>query len=324
MFEAARRLGFAACLLAASGAADAADKVEVGVFNISASLPYFVAAERGFFAEQGIEPVYHQMASSTLIVGGFLNGDLEAAAALVAIEGVNANLKKPGAAMYLSLNGQNAEHRQETIVVRKGLEVASIKDLKGKATKIMAASGPANTAMARAVLKLNGLEEGKDFTLTDLAVNLHVSAITAGTYDAGYTLEPAGTIMVTNGAATALEAGVIATYVLGRRDAQAFAAGGAVTSKFIQERPDVAKRYARAWRKALAAIKADPTTRDHLKGNTPTPPDLITKVGIPSFTMISDLTPQALADFQRFIDFATDMGVLKERVETVKLLVELD
>jgi len=40
----------------ASGRAAAQDKVSVGVFPVSSSLPYFVALERGFFREQGIEP----------------------------------------------------------------------------------------------------------------------------------------------------------------------------------------------------------------------------------------------------------------------------
>src|SRR5260370_16521592 len=40
----------------ASGRAVAQDKVSVGVFPISSSLPYFVALERGFFKEQNIEP----------------------------------------------------------------------------------------------------------------------------------------------------------------------------------------------------------------------------------------------------------------------------
>ena len=35
--------------------AAAQDKVKVGVFPVSSTLPYFVALERGFFKEQNIE-----------------------------------------------------------------------------------------------------------------------------------------------------------------------------------------------------------------------------------------------------------------------------
>ena len=36
--------------------AGAQDKVKVGVFPISSSLPYFVAIEKGYFKELNIEP----------------------------------------------------------------------------------------------------------------------------------------------------------------------------------------------------------------------------------------------------------------------------
>src|SRR3984957_4809670 len=205
-----------ALLFVLTTTAKAADQVKVGVFPVSSALPFFVAVERGYFAEQGIEPVPTRMASSTLIIQSFLSGDLEAAPTVVTTEAFNVNLITKNTILYLSINGQNEQNRQETFVARKGLDASSIKDLKGKATKIMSASGPANVAFAKAVLKANGLEEGKDYAMTDLALNLHVSAMTAGTFDAGFTLEPAGTVLKANGGAAELEGGGSAASTLGR------------------------------------------------------------------------------------------------------------
>jgi NitT/TauT family transport system substrate-binding protein len=322
-----RRLAFGVCaalLATAAQPAQALDQVKVGVFPVSSSLPFFVALDRGYFAEQGIEPVQTRMASSTLIIGAFLTGDLDTAAVLVTTEGLNVNLRTPNPIVYITLNGQNEQHRQETIMVRKGLEVSSMKDLKGKATKIMAASGPANMAFARAVFKANGMEEGRDYTLTDLALNLHVGAMQAGTFDAGFTLEPAGTILKKSGGAMELEGGVIATYVLGRKDALVFAAGAAMTTKFMKERPDVARRWAAAYRKALETIATDPTARDHLKSNTQVPPELVREVGIPKAFMVDQLTEENRRDFQSYIDFAVTQGIVKEKLDATKFLVVLD
>jgi NitT/TauT family transport system substrate-binding protein len=313
-----------ALLIVLATDAKAADQVKVGVFPVSSALPFFVAVERGYFAEQGIEPVPTRLASSTLIIQSFLSGDLETASALVTTEAFNVNLMTKNTILYLSINGQNEQNRQETFVVRKGLDASTIKDLKGKATKIMSASGPANVAFAKAVLKANGLEEGKDYTMTDLALNLHVSAMTAGTFDAGFTLEPAGTMLKANGGAAELEGGVIATYILGRKDAMVFAAGGAITTKFAKERPDVARRYAIAWRKAIETIDRDPSTRDALKVNTSVPPELVMKVGLPKFVMADQVTTQNMADFQKYMDFATAQGIVKGQVDVTKYLVTLD
>ena len=63
----------------------------------------------------------------------------------------------------------------------------SLADLKGK--KLMSAPGPANVTMAKAVLAAAGLKEG-DYTIDQLDMGQHVNAMKAGTFDAGYTLEP--------------------------------------------------------------------------------------------------------------------------------------
>jgi NitT/TauT family transport system substrate-binding protein len=160
--------------------------------------------------------------------------------------------------------------------------------------------------------------------MTDLALNLHVSAMTAGTFDAGFTLEPAGTVLKANGGAAELEGGVIATYILGRKDAMVFAAGGAITTKFAKERPDVARRYAIAWRKAIETIDRDPSTREALKVNTSVPPELVMKAGLPKFVMADQVTTQNMADFQKYMDFATAQGIVKGQVDVTKYLVTLD
>src|SRR3984957_20539247 len=79
-----------------------ADHVKVGVFPVSSPLPFFVSVERGYFAEQGIEPVPTRMASSTLIIQSFLSGDLEAAPTVVTTEAFNVNLITKNTILYLS------------------------------------------------------------------------------------------------------------------------------------------------------------------------------------------------------------------------------
>lgn len=315
--------GAAPAILRHAARASTPDKVRVGVFPVSSALPFFVAKTRGYFSDVGVDAIPTQMASSTMILGAFLTGDLDTAATMVTIEALNINLKSPGAVVFISLNGQNAQHPQEAMVIRNGIEVNSIAELKGKATRIMAASGPANTSMARAVLKANGLQEGRDYMLTDLALGLHVGAMTAGTFDAGYTLEPAATILQTNGGARVLQKGLISTYVLDNPDALAFAAGGAMRGGFVRSQPDVAKRYAAAWQRALADIIADPAARDVLKGNTATPSDLVRQVGVPLAKMTDQLTADDRSYFQKFIDFATEQKVVTGHVDTAATVVTL-
>ncbi len=308
----------AAALVGLAMPVSAADKVNVGVFPVSSALPYFVALERGYFKEQGIEVSMTKLMGGPPIVGAMITGHIDAAANLVTIEGMNANLKKPGVVMYIAINGQNKQYQMEQFVVRKGYPARTIRDLKG--ARILSAPGPANMSMAHAVLAANGLKRG-DYKLDQIGMPQHVGALKAGTFDAGYTLEPAASIAVKIGAARRLEAGIISTYILGNDDANTYAAGGALTSKFIAERPAVARRYAAAWAKAIHDIKTDTAAaRKHLIKNTFTPPDIAPTIPMVNYTMVRDLTPQNLKNFQAFIDFANKAGVLKSTVDVTKYL----
>ena len=101
----------ATALATVPAAAQAPEKVKVGVFPVSSSLPYFVASERGFFKEQNIEPEMVRLIGGPPNVAAMITNQIDAAAVLVTIEGMNADLKKPGVAMYISLNSQNKTYQ---------------------------------------------------------------------------------------------------------------------------------------------------------------------------------------------------------------------
>lgn len=302
----------------ATAPALAADKVNVGVFPVSSALPYFVALERGYFKEANIETEMTRLIGGPPNVAAMIGNQIDVAAVLVTIEGINADLKKPGVAMYISLNSQNATYQMEQFVVRKGFDAKSLKDLKG--AKIMSAPGPANVTMAKAALAAVGLKDG-DYTIDQLDMGQHVNVMTAGTFDAGYTLEPNASTMKKLGVASTLEAGVIAHYVLGDPNANAFVGGAAMTSDFIKAKPDVAKRFTQAWGKAVAFINANPTeARKHLLKNTFTPDDVVDTVPMIRYFMAGDLTAKDKADYQKFIDFSVTTGTLSEKVDVTKYL----
>ena len=282
-------LAFAAAAISLAGAAgaQAADKVRVGVFPVTSGLPYFVASERGYFKDVNIEAEMVRLIGGPALVAAMITKDIDVAANLVTIEGMNANLKKPGVANYVSINSQNKKFKMETFVVRKGFGATKISEL--KSAKIMSAPGPANIVMAKAVLAANGLKEG-DYQLDQLAMPQHVTAMQAGTYDAGYTLEPA------------------------------WVAGTALTGEFLEKRPDVAKRFTQAWARALADIAKDDSVRKHLVKNTFTPASIAPTVPLVNFVMVGDLSAGNKAEFQQFIDFVADSGVLSKRIDVTKYL----
>ncbi|WP_454633999.1 ABC transporter substrate-binding protein [Bradyrhizobium cenepequi] len=311
-------LALLAALAALPAPSQAQDKVAVGVFPLSSSLPYFVALERGFFKEQNIEPEMTKLLGGPANVAALMTNQIEVSAVLVTLEGLNANVKKPGVASYISLNSQTKTGRMEQFVVRNGFPAKTIADLKG--AKLMSAPGPANINTAKAILAKNGLKEG-DYTIDQLDMGQHVNAMTAGTFDGGYTLEPNASMMIKAGVARSIEAGVISKYILGNENANAYAAGCAMTADFIRKRPDVAKRFAAAWAKAIAFINANPEeARKHLAKNTYTPDNVVDMVPMLGYVMVGDMTKEQLADLQAFADFGTSIGVVPEKIDVTKFL----
>jgi NitT/TauT family transport system substrate-binding protein len=298
--------------------AAAQDKVTVGVFPVSSSLPYFVALDRGFFKEQGIVPETIKLIGGPPNVAAMMTNQIEVSAVLVTLEGMNANAKKPGVAMYISLNSQNRVWQMEQFVVRKGFTATSLRDLKG--ARLMSAPGPANINAAKAVLAKVGLKEG-DYTIDQLDMGQHVNVMTAGTFDGGYTLEPNASVMRQLGVARTLEAGLLAKYILGDENANAYAGGCVFTTDFITKRPDVAKRFAAAWSKAIDFINTSPQeARKYLAKNTFTPDDLVDQIPMLGYIMAKDLSPKQIGELQTFTDFGTEIGVVPEKLDVTKYL----
>ncbi|MES2972613.1 MAG: ABC transporter substrate-binding protein [Pseudomonadota bacterium] len=306
-------------LVAAAAAATlvpamAADRVKFGVFPSSAALPFYIAQNRGYFRQADIEVEEIPMTSHPLTVQAIVAGSIDGAANLVTLEGANMEARRPKTLKYISLNGQNSQNVIEQFVVKSSSTAKSLKDFKG-GFKLFSAPGPANIGAARAVLKKVGLVEGTDFTIQEQPINMHLSVLQAGTFDGGYTLEPSATIMVGQKIGRRVETGVISTYLLGRKEARAFAAGAVLSDKFIAERPDVARRFADAWARGVKEAQSDSSTRGYLIAGMKVPPELAAVVPLPRIIMTKDLSTADVSDFQKFLDIGTELGVIKDKID---------
>jgi NitT/TauT family transport system substrate-binding protein len=313
-------VGALATIALSAPPAAAQDKVKVGVFPISSSLPYFIAIDLGYFKELNVAPETTTLMGGPPNVAALITNQIEVSAVLVTLEGLNANIKKPGVAMYIAMHSQNTTYKMEQFVVREALadKVKTLRDFKG--LKLMSAPGPANLNTAKGILARQGLKDG-DYTIDQLDMGQHVNAMKAGTFDGGYTLEPSATIMHDLGAAKTVEDGVIAKYILGDSNADAYAAGCAFTTEFITKRPDVAKRFAAAWAKAIVYIKEHPAeARKHLAKNTLTPDNVVDSVPMLGYIMTKDMNAKQLGHLQTFADFGTAIGVVPEKVDVKKYL----
>ena len=296
----------------------ALDRVRVATFHASSELPYYIALERGYFREENIEIQSTSFATTQLILQAIVTDDVDAVSILNAIEMLNVNVLRPGTALLISLNGQNAKYQIEQFVVRPDFAATSLKDLKG--ARLFCAPGPANMGMARLVLKANGLEQGRDYTLQEQPMGVHMSAMKGRNFDGGYTLEPTASLLVQQGTAKRLEVGVIATYLLGDKNAFAITAGGGLSAKFVREKPELAARYAKAWARAIRDANNDPSVRDLLVKYMNVPASIAPTVPLVRFEMVKDVDDQGIANLQRYSDLGVQIHAVKRYIDVNTVL----
>lgn len=297
----------------------AAEPLKVGVFPVGAALPYFVALKRGYFAEAGLACETVTLGTPALIVQALVTGTIDATSNLVTLEGANISVRRPGTLKYVSLVAQNSEHVFEQFVVRTGHPAKMLADLKG--ARLFTSPGPANIGISKAVLAKAGLREGADYQIQEMQLSNHLGALKSGAFDGGYTLEPVATALIQQGVARRIEAGVIATYLIGDRTADAYAAGAAVSASLLKTRPETAARFAQAWSRAMKDVASDPSVRAYLVSDMNVPPELAKDVPLSHFVEIKSLSERQLRDFQTFVDFGASIGVVAGQID-VRSIIE--
>ena len=151
----------AAATIHGVGAVDAQTLQKVRIAYASSGINYadiFLGKEKGFYREEGLEPQFIQMNSSTAITAG-ISGELDGQASI-------------GSAIRAIQRG--APLRVVAVTLRRPLywlitrpEYRSIKDLKGRVLGISTIGGSQHTR-AKAMLALGGLDPDKDITAVQI------------------------------------------------------------------------------------------------------------------------------------------------------------
>jgi NitT/TauT family transport system substrate-binding protein len=314
----ALRAGTAASLAMAGFArAASGEPIRIGFWPIASGLPLYAGLERGFFKEaglnvEGVKFASAQQVAEAMVAGrvqGSANGTASAALAL-------AEITSPGLFKIICSNPSNHKLVLDQFVVPKDSPVKSIAELAGK--RIASGPGIQNVTLAKVILEKNGIADPK---VVELPIGQHVPALAAGQLDAVYTLEPTGTAGRLKGLTRVLENGVIARYVLGNPDAPWFGGSASVTTAFLKESPEDAKKYIAAYARAVDFVRKNATAvRQHMDGFTSIDASLVNEVPLAGFTLYNEFTASDVGYFQQFFDLFTERKIFSRRVEVRPLL----
>ena len=293
------------------------DKILIGYWPIASGLPLYVGLERGIFKDAGLPVEGAKFASAQQVAEAMISGRIHgsangtASAALALAEITSPNLFK-----IICSNPSNRKLVLDEFVVPKDSPVKSIGELAGK--KVCSGPGIQNVTLAKVILEKNGIASPQ---VTELPIGQHVPALAAGQVDAAYTLEPTGTAGRLKGLTRVLEPGVIAKYVLGDPDAPWFGGSASITTAFMKDKPELAKKYVAAYAKCVDWVRRNPDeSRKHMDGFTAIEEALVKEVPLSGFTLYNEFSASDVAYFQKFFDVFTDRKIFNKKLDVKSLL----
>jgi NitT/TauT family transport system substrate-binding protein len=234
-------------------AAQAAEKVVFGWVPAIDALPYMVALEEKAFEKQGIEVVDQRLSSATGLVDALIAdraqvGPYGTAPGIAMV----AESQHPGTLKIFGLSGGAADtpYVNSTLLVKKGSSIKSLADLKGKKL----GRNPGIQWKTNVLYILNAMHmKESDVQQVELPFPLQVPALLAGTVDATITIDPFAATALATGDAEAAVVNVGAKYV-----ANPWFGGCAVmTTKFVNEHPDTARKIMLVLRDITKRIEGD-------------------------------------------------------------------
>lgn len=320
-----RHLLFAAPIMAVSTVAHAeCEKFETVVsawLPIMQTTAYYVAHEEGLFEKNCIKVESSKMQSPNHIIDALVAGRADfgppgAAAGIAMI----AESRFPGTFKVFGLQGGGigVDLINDGLIVQDGSAIETFADLKGKTLGHV--PGVQWRTISRHMVRAAGLDPDADVRLTDLAVPLQVPAVKGGSVDATLSLEPVGSIAAATDGVKRAMVNPVASVI-----ADPFYSGAAVlTTKFISERPETARKIVAIIDEATALANADfEKYKSIIPKYTAIQESQLDLLAQPYLRPFNDLNETDLNSYQAFVDVFVSEGVIKEKMDVRTKILQL-
>ena len=290
----------------------AQEEVKIGYLTLVMSLPTFVALEKGFFQDQGLKVTATPFESGTLIVDALVASriDVNAGSAIIGHWLVEENL--PGAFKIFIVYGPiGPKDVSFVLMVARDSTLKEMKDLKGK--RVGTFPGIASLALAKAVLRPY-FDPNKEVTLIEIPPGNIVQALAAGQIDAYFAPEPFGMMAEAKGVSRHL-----VKHPLQALNLQNGFPGAVFvfSSKFLKEKPLVAKKVKAAYYKSVDFIQTNEVAaRKFLVKYTNLPEPFAMKIPYEPWIKVEQYNKTA---GQPYFDSLRKEGLFQKHIDTSQL-----
>ena len=286
--------------------------IKIGYLNIVASLPLFVAEEKGFLEQEGIEYEAIPTASSNQLVDGIVAGNLDCFIESSAVPVLALELQSPDKLKVFSVSEITPQTPFDTLLVKENSTIKTLSDVSGK--RIGVFPGSTATNLLKKYLTDKGINISGT-TFVPMPPQNHLTALLRGSVDVIHAYEPTTAIALTKGGFRQLYGSVYADMISPNPQ------GVAVVSKvFLERHPQVAEKVIRAFEKAMTFMKEhDAETRNILISRMKLPEDAAKRC---VFLYMLHHDQIQVDVFQRYADMLAELGEIGGHVRVDRLVLK--
>ena len=232
------RVALAGAVAAMAGAAPAADKVAVGTGGSASDAPFYIAYDKGFFKNEGLDVDLIVLDSGAKVIAPLGTGELDVGSGALSVGFWNALVRGVKFRIVADRGHTEPGYLYQTVFMRKDLidsgQFKSLKDLKGMRMGF-AAQGVTSLSLLNEAAKFAGIKF-EDVTPVYLSFPQQIAALQNKALDGTFLIEPQATVAVNAG------------YGVRFMDTNEFYPHQQISvifysDKFARERKDVADRF---------------------------------------------------------------------------------
>ncbi|MHC4572128.1 MAG: ABC transporter substrate-binding protein [Planctomycetota bacterium] len=284
--------------------------VRIGYLNIVTNLALFVAEEKGFLKDEGIEYKTIPVASSNQIVDDIVAGNLDCFTGASAVPVLAAELQSPGKLKVFSVSEITPQKPFDALLVKEDSPLKTLSDLSGRKIGVFPGSTAAN--LLKKYLGDKGIDASAA-TFVPIPPANHLAALNEGSVDAIFAYEPTIAIALSKGGVRQLHGSVYAEMLSPNPISVSV-----VSTAFLQEHPETAVNVIRVLERAMDYMKEQDTeTRQILAKQMKLSEEAASRC-VFLYMLGHEQIDSAL--FQKFADMLTNLGELKGHVKVDNLI----
>ena len=296
-----------------SKTADDGKLVKLVFIPLTSDLPLFVAQEKGYFAQEGIKIATVRSANSSEAINAVLAGEVDGSIMNNYNVLFGAELRSPGRLRLFLPCAETDSDFVSYLLAKEGGSIKTIGDLRGK--RIGTYGGASQLLALKLFLRsVAGLDPDKDVNLIQVSTSLQTQALSAGQFDALFTVEPYATIARQKYDATSV-VDFARGYIM-----DPFPAGAcSFSSDFLKNRPEDAKKVIRALERAVTYIRSFPdSAKAILPAYTPLAPSVAQATTIYRFKGFGEENTDQI---QKLADLYATNGILPGNVNVKSMFI---